>query len=105
MKNLFKVLLFSLILISILFQGVSAQEQDYAKWGTMALNAVKVQYPGSDVSEYEYLGRNIISDTETKDTFDFVVKKNATKKLVRAYVTFNPKNNQLINLQIKEIQL
>lgn len=105
MSKIIKISIIALTLLMTMSIIIYAQEQDYAHWGKTALEEVKKQYPNSQVSDYEYLGRNIIANNEVQDSFDFVIKKGFTKKLVRAYVSFNPQNNQLISIRIKEIQL
>ncbi|MCM3570866.1 DUF3889 domain-containing protein [Neobacillus mesonae] len=108
MNKLSKILSLSLLLCLMImtmnFQNVKAQQPDYAKWGQMAIGEIKKKYADSEVTEYEYLGRTTVSNSKSRDTFDFVVKKNTEKNIVRVYVFFNPQTNQLINIQTKLIQ-
>ena len=85
-------------------QSINAQQPDYAKWGQAAIAEVKKQYPDSQETDYEYLGRKTVSRTESQDTFDFKVTTGGQKKLVRAYVTFNPQTNKLVHIRLIEIQ-
>jgi len=92
------------ILMLVFTQSINAQQPDYAKWGQAAIAEVIKQYPDSQETDYEYLGRKTVSRTESQDTFDFKVTTGGQKKLVRAYVTFNPQTNKLVHIRIIEIQ-
>lgn len=110
MKTLSKVfsimLLLSFFLMSSFVQESHAQQEpDYAKWGKIAIEEVIKKYPGSKETDYEYLGRKTLSGTESQDTFEFRVTEDAKKRLVRAYVIFNPQTNKLVRTKIVEIQI
>ncbi|MBP1934325.1 DUF3889 domain-containing protein [Ammoniphilus resinae] len=95
-----------LLLIFVFTQSIYAQEQepDYAKWGEAAIAEVKKQYPESQETDYEYLGRKRVSQTESQDTFEFRVTTGGQKKLVRAYVSFHPQTNKLVRVRLTEVQ-
>jgi hypothetical protein len=93
--------LLCLMLMTVHFQDVKAQPPDYAKWSRAALSEIMKKYPNSSVTDFKYLGRSNISNTQSKDTFDFMLQKNTEKKVVRADVYFNPQTNQLISIQTK----
>ncbi|WP_134702774.1 DUF3889 domain-containing protein [Ammoniphilus sp. YIM 78166] len=98
------MLILCFMLMSILTPASHAQpEPDYAKWGKLAMEEVMKKYPGSQETDYEYLGRKTLSSTETQDAFDFKVVDNSKKKLVRAYVVFNPQTNKLVKINLVEI--
>lgn len=110
MKTLSKIFPLMLIL-SFMFTSIFAHEShaqpepDYAKWGKIAIEEVMKKYPGSQETDYEYLGRKTLSRTETQDAFDFRVTAEGKKRLVRAYVIFNPQTNKLVRTQIVEVQI
>ena len=97
------VLSFMLMSISTVQASSTQTEPDYAKWGKIAIQEVMKKYPGSQETDYEYLGRTALSRTESQDAFDFRVTANGKKKLVRAYVIFNPQTNKLVKTKIVEV--
>jgi len=78
--------------------------EDYKKWGEMAVGVAKLNYTDSELSDYQYKGREAISDTQAKDTFEIVVKDENRSFTVKVYILFNPKTNSLISLSIEEVQ-
>lgn len=81
-----------------------AQQQDYAKWGNMAITIVKENYPDAEVKEYKYEGRKAINEEKAEDTFSFDVKKGTQPVKVKVVVTFNPKLDSLLTLTLEEVK-
>lgn len=101
----FKGLVFLLVLVflSISFNHAFAQPE-YAKWGKTAVEATAEKYPNLDLVNYDYNGKTVISDERAQYDFRFTFKaSDGTKKEVLVYVLANPKNNQLIGVELDEL--
>jgi len=79
-----------------------AQQPDYAKYGRIATAVVKEDYPGQNVVEYEYLGRENVSNQEVKDSFKFEVMQNNKPTFVIVTIQHHLQNNRLLNLTVRE---
>lgn len=75
---------------------------DYEKYGRIAIAVVKEDYPGENVVEYQYAGRQTISDTDVVDSFVFSVKENNQLKKVTVKVSHSLKNKKLLQLSVEE---
>jgi len=79
-----------------------AQQPDYAKYGRIATVVVKEDYPNQKVVEYEYLGREKVSDQEVKDSFKFEVMQNNKPTFVIVTIQHHLQNNRLLDLTVRE---
>ncbi|MGC4377363.1 DUF3889 domain-containing protein [Fictibacillus sp. Mic-4] len=77
-------------------------EEDYAKWGKLALQETKKKYPNSKVSDYRYDTRRINPDGTVIDFFNFIVTENAVTKDVRVSVMHDPDTDRLISITFEE---
>ncbi|MCA1030779.1 YqzG/YhdC family protein [Bacillus timonensis] len=99
------VLAFCMILGFTALNGYQAQaenEEDYKKWGRIAMDVAKLNYTDSQISDYQYKGREEISDAQSKDTFELKVKDENRSFTARVIILFNPKTNSLISLTLEE---
>lgn len=107
-----KARLTSLICILLLFTSgavVGAEQQqpqptDYAKWGKIAVDVAKLNYPESQISDYQYKGREEITDTQAKDTFELKVQGKERTFTARVMILFNQKTETLMSLSIEEVK-
>lgn len=101
-----KVLILFTFLLSLNFANSTvypfAQKPDYEKYGRIAISVVKEDYPGKDVVEYEYKGRQKISNTEVMDSFRFEVLENGKPTFVLVKIIHNLNNEKLLNLSVEE---
>nr|WP_275695692.1 DUF3889 domain-containing protein [Fredinandcohnia sp. SECRCQ15] len=77
---------------------------DYEKWGKIAVDVAKLNYPDSNISDYQYQGRKVISETEARDTFDLKVQEKNRSFTARVIVSFNPKTESLISVNIVAVK-
>ncbi|MFB6469271.1 DUF3889 domain-containing protein [Cytobacillus sp. Hz8] len=98
------ILLSIVISIFLIFQSGNghAQKTDYEKYGRIAISVVKEDYPGKEVVEYQYMGRQKVSATEVMDSFRFEVLENKKPKFVIVKIIHNLNNQKLLNLSIEE---
>ncbi|WP_078549321.1 DUF3889 domain-containing protein [Litchfieldia alkalitelluris] len=80
------------------------QAINYEKWGKMAVEVVKLNFPEGKVSDYKFKGREEISDAQAKDTFELQVQTKERAFNVRVVMLFNPKTESLISLSIEEFR-
>ncbi|MFT4415832.1 DUF3889 domain-containing protein [Fredinandcohnia humi] len=101
--------------------GVSAQQQppqqqpqkppqqqqlptDYEKWGRIAVDVAKLSYTNGKISDYQYKGREEITETQAKDTFELKVQTQERSFTARVMILFNPKTDTLLSLSIEEVK-
>ncbi|MFC4323875.1 DUF3889 domain-containing protein [Litchfieldia salsa] len=96
----------SLLAFTLMSTFASAEPEKEAKanekWSEMAGNIVKLNYPEHNVSNIDYKGREDISETQTKDTFELKVQNDDGSFVVRVILLFNPKSESLISLSLEE---
>jgi hypothetical protein len=102
-KNIFAIMAISLLFFSGLVQ-VQAEKIDYQKYGNIAIAVVKADYPGEAVTEYEYIGREKLNETDVQDSFKFNVKENDKDISVVVKVKHSIKNNKLLRLAVEEVK-
>jgi hypothetical protein len=86
------------------FNQVQAEKIDYEKYGSIAIAVVKADYPGDPVTDYQFLGREKLSETEVLDSFKFQVKENGKTINVVVKVKHSVQNNKLLTLTVEEVQ-
>jgi hypothetical protein len=102
-KNLFAIMTICLMFFSG-FAQVQAEKIDYEKYGKIAITVVKGDYPGEEVTEYEYLGREKLNETDVQDSFKFKVMENGKPINVVVKVKHSIKNNKLLDLTVEEVK-
>lgn len=95
------IITFGLMLI-FPFISFAQQNVDYEKYGRIAMAVVREDYPGQDIVEYEYVGRDKKQNQEVSDTFRFEVLVDGKKTFVDVVVTHSLKNNKLLSLTVKQ---
>jgi hypothetical protein len=86
------------------FAQVQAEKIDYEKYGKIAIAVVKTDYTGDAVTEYEYLGREKLSETDVQDSFKFKVKEDGKEVNVVVKVKHSVQNNKLLTLSVEEMK-
>lgn len=99
-KSALAFILAMFVLQTSVFAQVS---KDYEKWGRIAVDIAKLNYEGSAVSDYQYLGRENISEERVKDTFKLEVKSEGKTFDVQVSVFHNPKTNSLLSVDLQEM--
>jgi hypothetical protein len=75
---------------------------DYEKYGRIAIAVVKENYPGIEVVDYQYAGRQNISESDVMDSFIFEVKENNQPVKVIVRISHSLKNKKLLQLSVEE---
>ncbi|MBS4176495.1 DUF3889 domain-containing protein [Lederbergia citrea] len=79
-----------------------SQQPDYVKYGRIATAVVKEDYPGEEVVDYQYVGRQKLSNTVVMDSFSFQVKENNKPVTVIVKISHSLNNKKLLNLTVEE---
>lgn len=82
----------------------ASDKPDYEKYGRIAIAVVKEDFPGEEVIEYQYKGREKISDTDVVDSFSFQVKENDKPVTVIVKIAHSLKDKKLLNLTVEEME-
>jgi Protein of unknown function (DUF3889) len=77
---------------------------DYEKWGKIAVDVAKLNYPDSKISDYQYRGREELTDTQSKDTFELTVQTKERTFTAKVMILFNPQTESLVSLSIEEVK-
>ncbi|MGP4059963.1 DUF3889 domain-containing protein [Halobacillus litoralis] len=98
------VFILVLVFLSLSFNHVFAQPPEYAKWGKTAVEETVKKYPDSELVNYDYNGKVIISEDRSQYNFKFTLNTaNGQKKEVLVYVLVNQKSDQLIDVHFDEL--
>lgn len=102
-----KRLLFVFIIISLFMSiwtlsAAASEKPDYEKYGRIATAVVKEDFPGEDVVEYQYTGRQKVSATDVTDSFTFQVNENGKPVTLIVKVTHSPENKRTLSLTVEE---
>lgn len=89
-------------LISVIIQQPVLGQTDYEKFGRIAIAVVKENYPGVEVKEYQYLGRQKINENQAVDSFKFNVTEDAEKKSVIVLVKHSIKEGKVLDVTVQE---
>lgn len=101
------VILFSALLIfsaSATVYGEMHQDPNYEKWSKIAFSALKKEYKDAEFTDYKYVGREEVSEKESKDIFRVRVNQNGESFTAQVDVVLNPKKNELITVKILRVQ-
>lgn len=98
MKKYLSILIFICLLAAGSSLAGAVQKPDYEKYGRIAISVVKEDYPGEEVVEYQYGGRQKVSEADVMDIFTFTVKENGKPVTVLVKVTHSLQDNKLVSL-------
>ncbi|MGE7876578.1 DUF3889 domain-containing protein [Peribacillus muralis] len=93
--------------VFLLFQAGSisaeaAEKPDYEKYGKIAIAVVQADYPGNEVTDYEYKGRKTVAKNFVEDDFKFLVASNGVEFNVIVTVQHDLRNKKLLSLKVAE---
>jgi hypothetical protein len=91
-----------LLLASFSIKSFSEEKQPVApaRWEKIAWNALEDRYKGSELTDFNYVGRTEVNDEQTKDVFRVTVNRKKESYSARAEIYFNPVTNNLITISI-----
>ncbi|THE10931.1 DUF3889 domain-containing protein [Bacillus timonensis] len=77
---------------------------DYEKWGKIAVELAKLNYPDGRIIDYQYKGREKITDKQWKDTFELKIQTKDRTFTAKVMILFNPQTESLLSLSIEEVK-
>ncbi|MFB5284487.1 DUF3889 domain-containing protein [Peribacillus sp. Hz7] len=80
------------------------QGNNYEKYGRIAIAVVQADYPGDEVTDYQYEGRKVLEKGTVEDRFLFLVKEQGKEFNVRVKIKHSLSNNKLLNLSVQEVR-
>lgn len=90
--------------IGLTYQMPSAHaEPAYAKWGVIAVKKAETKY-GAPVKDYAHIGRTVISESIAEEKFRLLIKKDNKELTVEVTVRFNPKTDELSNVDFATVR-
>ncbi|WP_010530752.1 RlpA-like double-psi beta-barrel domain-containing protein [Lentibacillus jeotgali] len=87
--------------IDIQIAPVSQVEQQ--QWGRYLLEITQTAYSGYNITEYNFVNKTQESPSRTRETYEYSLQSVQETITVRASVVYNPGNNRVISLDIKEV--
>ncbi|TLS38179.1 DUF3889 domain-containing protein [Pseudalkalibacillus caeni] len=79
------------------------QEPEYAKWGKIALQAVKEKYPDWKETDFLFKEKSKTEEGNVQHTFNVKLSKGETTKELEVKVIHNPSTGQPVLVKIKEL--
>ncbi|WP_102271976.1 DUF3889 domain-containing protein [Cytobacillus massiliigabonensis] len=101
-KHLLVFIMISLFMSAWTLSAAASEKPDYEKYGRIATSVVKEDFPGQDVVEYQYTGRQKISATDVTDSFTFQVNENGKPITLIVKVTHSLDNRKTLSLTVEE---
>ncbi|USK60559.1 DUF3889 domain-containing protein [Peribacillus asahii] len=80
------------------------QGNNYEKYGRVAIAVVQADYPGDEVTDYQYEGRKVLEKGTVEDRFLFLVKEQGKEFNVRVKIKHSLSNNKLLNLSVEKVR-
>ncbi|MGE7662533.1 DUF3889 domain-containing protein [Peribacillus sp. NPDC097197] len=102
MKKLLMLVMGFMILTQSAPSAPLAATPDYEKYGKIAITVVQADYPGDDVTDYQYKGRKNLGNKQVEDDFVFVVVENGKEFNVIVTVQHDLENKKLLSLKVME---
>ncbi|WP_202079770.1 DUF3889 domain-containing protein [Caldalkalibacillus salinus] len=81
---------------------IQEAQQDYEKWGRVAVRTIGEAYEGYDVYDYEYEGRETPTDTIAEDTFELKIRSDGQEITKNVRVRFNTQTGDLLQITVVE---
>ncbi|MED3575134.1 DUF3889 domain-containing protein [Cytobacillus praedii] len=101
-KFLFVFIIISFFMCAWTISAAASEKPDYEKYGRIATAVVKEDFPGEEVVEYQYTGRQKASAADVIDSFTFQVNENGKPVTIIVKVTHSPDNNRTLRLTVEE---
>lgn len=78
-------------------------ELEEERFGKYLLEITQVAYPGYNVVDYSFLGRERIDANRIRESYEFVVRSPREELTVHGTVVFNPTTNRVISFNLEEL--
>ncbi|WP_138417555.1 DUF3889 domain-containing protein [Aquibacillus sediminis] len=78
-------------------------ELEQERWGKYLLEVTQVAYPNYNVTEYNLVSKNQLTNQRMKETYEYILQSNQEQMKVRGTVTYNPSTDRIISFDITEV--
>ncbi|MET3195291.1 hypothetical protein ABID96_002259 [Bacillus sp. OAE603] len=111
MKKRFKLILIFSVLFSIMFKmspvnvnATPVYEPPYAKWGKIAVEKTKEQYPQADIIDYLHIGREWKSTNVAVEKFKLWLRVKSGNREFGVFVNveFEPSTDRYLGISYRE---
>ncbi|MGE7604009.1 DUF3889 domain-containing protein [Peribacillus sp. NPDC097675] len=102
MRKLLTLIMGFMMIMQLAPDTPLAASPDYEKYGKIAITVVQADYPGDNVTDYEYKGRKKLANNQVEDDFVFLVVENGKEFNVTVTIQHNLKNNKLLSMKVTE---
>ncbi|MFC4024376.1 DUF3889 domain-containing protein [Oceanobacillus longus] len=82
---------------------IPSPELELEKWGKYLLAVTQTAYPEYDITDYRSSGKSVLSSTQTKESYDFILQSHQETIKVQGNVIYNPNTDRIISFDIKEL--
>lgn len=82
---------------------IPSPELEQEKWGKYLLEVTQTAYPGYNVIEYNTIGKNQVSPTQMKETYEYILQSPQEKIKVQGNVIYNMNTDRIISFDINEV--
>lgn len=96
------IVILSTVFFLVFSSQAHAEQSDYKKFGRIATAVIKEDYPGQPVKDYQYQGRQKLTENKVSDAFEFTVQENNAEKKVVVIVVHDLDNEKVLNISVKE---
>ncbi|MDQ0352073.1 rare lipoprotein A [Alkalibacillus filiformis] len=79
-------------------------ELEEEMFGRYLLEVLQVAYPRYDVTDYEFIGEEELSDDRRRETYEFIVESGDERVKVRGTVTYNPQTDRVMSFDLEEVE-
>jgi hypothetical protein len=82
---------------------IPSPELEQERWGKYLLELAQTAYPGYNVIDYQALGKTRLSQTQTRETYQFILQSPRERIRVRGSVIYNPVTNRVVSFDLVEV--
>ncbi|WP_156288712.1 DUF3889 domain-containing protein [Oceanobacillus salinisoli] len=82
---------------------IPSPELEEEQWGKYLLEVTQAAYPNYNVTEYNLIGKTRVSETQIRETYQFIVQSPQETLRVQGTVTYNTETNRIVSFDIKEV--
>ncbi|TKC18788.1 DUF3889 domain-containing protein [Robertmurraya kyonggiensis] len=104
-----KKILISLMLLSVPFaintyivDVANAAEEEYAKWGKVAMQKTQEKYPAAKIKDYKHIGR-VHGTNTTVEKFKLWLKENNKEFGILINIEFDKKTERIVEITFREV--
>lgn len=81
---------------------IPSPELEQERWGKYLLEVTQTAYPGYNIIDYRFVGKQQQSPQQIRETYEFILQAPQEKIRVRGNVVYNPSTNRVISFNLVE---